>query len=64
MTSAEVKRVNAAIKRLASRLDRFELLCARNNSPLRGVYFTNNPKWEYSDFEVKWRKEKRKRRLR
>jgi len=59
MTAVEVKRVNAAIKRLAARLDRFELLCVRNNSPVRGVYFTNNPKTEYSDFEVKWQKTKR-----
>jgi hypothetical protein len=60
VTQQEVNRVNAAMKSLTKHLDRFETICAKNNSPLRGVYYTNSPTTEFSSLRVAFRRVKRK----
>lgn len=61
-TRAEQERVNRAFRAVAARLDRFETICAKNNSPLRLLVFRNSPKTEFSSLTVRYRSARRRAR--
>lgn len=55
-TRANINRLNKAIESVARHLDRLETIAIKNRCPIRGVYYTNSPKTEYSHFRVVYRK--------
>jgi hypothetical protein len=57
-SNIETARVNAAVRSLCAHLDRFETICAKNNSPLLDVVYRNTPNKEFSGFRVRYRKTK------